>query len=448
YYRFELNISNPNITKEVIINGLNDIAKENNGVLVKVVTNAKNYEKEKDIIWFGDKPPIPDNIVIENGKIQWLDMELFGDLISSKDMGNRAIYGTYAVKGTDNIKDKISEWANRNDIAILWNAQNNFVRIVYGYLVRSGIGNAIVTAFLLYIATLIAWFVVHARARSIRLLGGLSERRIHIEDTFSVMLNATIGFLIALITVVGYIGIFNGFNQIPLLLSRFCIIFIFLFLLSGLLIYLISRIVRPKTKYLATRQIPLKRFSLLGTGTRALSIVFALLIIPSTLTSAYIVQQLSKEYSLWETMQNSVRIGFNNIDLLLTENMLPNVEKFCYDMAQNDNMRLSYAVDSAILLSPKHYGGYDHIIVTDKAWIDSFDIGVGSESNGGELMEVSFDSLAEPLRYFLNAHMPLWTKEKTVQPEGIGYYEFWVEHSLHCHVVECMAAAPFKQKIH
>ncbi|MBZ4666594.1 DUF6619 domain-containing protein [Mahella sp.] len=428
--RFELNITTQNIAKEEIINNLNEITDDNNGVLVKVVTNSEEYEDKKDIIWFGSRAPVSNDIIVKDSEIYWLDSSLTGELISSTDMGTRPLYGTYAIQGTENFKNEIDKWCSENGISVSWYLPESFVKIIYSYLVHNGIGNAIMTAFLLFITTLITWFLTHAKARTIRLLGGISVKRIHIEDTFSILLKVAIGFIIALIVVLSYIGISNSINQIFLVLSKNLLGLIFLLILSSILIYLISVLVRPKTEHLSKREIPLKEFKLLGTITRVLSVILALLIVPSTLTSAYIVKELSKEYSLWENMQNNVRIGFSYTDPLVTEEMIPFVEQFCNQMIKENNLSLSFVIDSAIALNPEEYGGYDHIIIADKAWINSFNIGIEEKGKGGQLTKVSLGDLQEPLRDFLNAQIPIWTKAETVQPDGLGYYEFTGEKFL------------------
>lgn len=428
--RFELNIASQDKTKEEIINDLNKITDKNHGVLVKAVTNSKEYKNKKDIIWFGSKVPISSDIIIKDTDIYWLDSGLTGNLIPSTDMGTRPLYGTYAIQGTENFKNDINAWCDENGISVSWYNTQSFAKNIYNYLVHNGIGNTIITAFLLLITTLIAWFVTHAKARTIRLLGGISDKRIHIEDTCSIFVNVIIGFIIALITLLSYVGFSNSICQIFLILRNCFGGLIFLLILSAILIYLMSMLVSPKPKHLAKREIPLKKFKLLGTGARILSIVLALLIVPSTITSAYIFNELSKEYSLWGNMQNIVRVGFSDTDSLVTDEMIPHVEEFCKQMIEKNNLRMSFVIDGALALNKEEYGGYDHIIVADKAWINSLNIGVGEKKKGGKLTKVSLQNLKEPLRNFLNAEIPVLTKAETVQPDGMGYYEFTGEKFL------------------
>lgn len=422
--QFELNISNSNVPKEELINGLNELTELNEGVLVKVTIDPENYENKKDIIWFGTQKPISKNIILDNQKIYWLDSELTGELISSVNMGARPLYGTYAMQGSNKFKNEITTWANENNIRISWYVKPSILKTAYSYLIYNGIGNAIITAFLLFLTTLIAWFVTHAKARTIRLLGGVSIKRIYAEDTISIMTIATSSFLIAWIVMIGYVAFVNGISQIPLIILQSFISLVLLLLLSSLFIVLISMLVRPKIDHLASRKIPLKRFRQLGTATSIISIILALLIIPNTITSAYILQQLSKEYSLWEKMESNVSVSFGDIDSLETEEMISNVEAFFYDMEQKNNLCLSLVIDKTILLNEEEYGGYDHIIISDKAWVDSFNIGVGKDDKGGKLTGVNFEKLAEPLQNFLIAQMPIWTKNGEVQASGIGFYEF------------------------
>ena len=257
--QFELNITDSNVPKEELIDSLNELTSSNDGILVKVVTDTENYENKKDIIWFGTKEPFSKNIIVDNQKIFWLDSNLKGELISSTDIKTRPLYGIYAMQGSDRFKNEIIEWADKNGITISWLANISALRNIYYNLIHNGIGNAIITAFLLFLTTLIAWFVTHAKARTIRFLGGVSSKRIHVEDTISIMATATPGFFIAWIFILGYIAFVNRIMQIPLIILQGFTSLILLLVLSSFFILIISILVRPKIEYLSYRKIPLMR---------------------------------------------------------------------------------------------------------------------------------------------------------------------------------------------
>lgn len=115
-----LNIAETGTTKEQLISELDNITNKHNATLVKVVTPSDEYKNKKDIIYFGNEKPKSSDIIIDNNKIKWLDSSLEGRLISSKDIGNRPLYGNYAVKGNQNFKQDIENWANDNGITIQW----------------------------------------------------------------------------------------------------------------------------------------------------------------------------------------------------------------------------------------------------------------------------------------------------------------------------------------
>lgn len=74
-------------------------------------------------------------------------------------------------------------------------------------------------------------------------------------------------------------------------------------------------------------------------------------------------------------MQSNVSLSFGDLDSLETEKMRQHVEKFL-KLWKNNNLSLSLVIDKSIELNKEEYGGYDHIIITDRSWINSFNIGI------------------------------------------------------------------------
>lgn len=56
-------------------------------------------------------------------------------------------------------------------------------------------------------------------------------------------------------------------------------------------------------------------------------------------------------------------------------------------MQKANKVSLSYVIDKAIFLEPSEMSGYDHIIMTDRAWIDLLEIGVETEGKGGNSLQ-------------------------------------------------------------
>ena len=69
---------------------------------------------------------------------------------------------------------------------------------------------------------------------------------------------------------------------------------------------------------------------------------------------------------------------------------------------QEDNLLLSYVVDSAIELSAE-LGDYDHLVFTNPKWIENF-------GDSGKLKPIEYSSLSKSMQEFLDSQMPILTK--------------------------------------
>ena len=422
--QYELDVTESNVPKGELISKLNKIVDRNSAVLLKISVDPEDYENKTDIIWFGSKKPKPKGIVVEDQEIHWFDSSMKGQMISSSDIGNRPLNGDYSIKGGQMFRDELNKWAESSGAHISWDPVPSFFKLLFAYLIQNGIGNAVIATFMLLFTALISWFVIHAKSRTLRLLGGVSPNRIHMEDTMKVLWLIAPGLFAGWIIMLGYLSAAGGMEQVLMVLWQTFLVLAAIFALSGILVMVISWLVSPKTSHIAQRQIPLKRFNQLGRLARIMTIVIALLIVPTTITSAHITYRLAEEHALWKGLSKNVSLSFGDIDSLETEEMLPEAESFFNDMEDSDNLRLSLVVDRSIVMNKEEMGNYDHIIITDKAWIDAFAVGVDTQRSGGELTSVDFENLPAPLKTFLEGQLPLWTKAKTIQPEGLGFYEF------------------------
>lgn len=422
--QFDLNVSESSISKEELISDLNKITDDNNGVLVKTAVDPENYENKKDIIWFGSKKPELEGLVIDIKNIYWFDSSLKGELIAPSNIGVRPLSGVYSVSGEETFHDELNNWAEIKEVRISWSDDSSIFKQIYVYLFLSGVGNAVLASFLLLFATIITWFVSHAKSRSIRMLGGVQTSKIHIEDTKRITLMILQGSLIGSFFGIGYVGIVKGVEQIHLVVWHVITILVIFLLIMISIIALLSIIASPKPEHIAERKIPLKRFNLLGTINRVSIIILAFIVIPTTVNSAIITSKLSIEHALWEEMQDTVQLSFNDLDSLETGEMLPEAESFFKGMYENNNLQLSFVIDNAIELSAEEMGGYDHIILTDNAWVDSLGITINPEDKSSKLIERKFESLPLALSDFLKLQLPLWIKSEEIQPKDLNFYEY------------------------
>ena len=178
-----------------------------------------------------------------------------------------------------------------------------------------------------------------------------------------------------------------------------------------------------KAKHLSFRKIPLKQFRLLGRAALIFSIALALMVVPTTITMASAYRALSNDYASWESLKDAVGISYNDVNGLYNDYWMPMVENFFAEMADRDNLCLSMAVDRAIVLDNAKMGKYDHIVVTDRAWVETTVFGDNSDK-ADSLIPIGFDDIHAELKDFLSKQLPIWTNTGEIQPEGMGFCEF------------------------
>ena len=108
-------------------------------------------------------------------------------------------------------------------------------------------------------------------------------------------------------------------------------------------------------------------------------------------------------------------ISYTDIDTVCEDEELTTVGNNLLS-EQEDNLLLSYVVDSAIDLSAD-LGDYDHLVFTNPQWIERF-------GDSGKLKPVEYSSLSKDMQAFLDSQMPLLTNDGSVLPEGTGLYEY------------------------
>lgn len=108
-------------------------------------------------------------------------------------------------------------------------------------------------------------------------------------------------------------------------------------------------------------------------------------------------------------------ISYTDIDTVCEDEELITVGNNLLS-AQEDNLLLSYVVDSAIDLSA-NLGDYDHLVFTNPQWIERF-------GDSGKLKPVAYSSLSKDMQAFLDSQMPLLTNDGSVLPDGTGLYEY------------------------
>lgn len=123
----------------------------------------------------------------------------------------------------------------------------------------------------------------------------------------------------------------------------------------------------------------------------------------------------STDKSVYET-KGLTQIVYKDIDSVCEQDELI-VEGEQLLKAMQNELYLSFIVDSSIEITPDEFEGYDHLIITNSKWVERY-------AEMDELLAVDFESIPIGMQNFLSVQMPLWTRDNSVLPEGINLYEY------------------------
>lgn len=419
----EINTIDTKANKQLLIKELNAIVNNNNGAMYKQVAGKENIHKERNLVWFGSKKPNSGNVILNNGNIEWLSNNLSGKLIHSNDMEDTPLSGEYAI--TENLRTDLDKWAKENDIRISYLVNANIFKRVYLTLFGNPLGNTLIAMYILTFMVYISYFLVKAKERSIKLLSGVNKQKILLSDVKYLSQNMLLGYLGGIFLISAYYLFAKNFQNLLLILKSSFVSVLISLIIIFILSVVMSIIVIPNIKYIANREIPIKKFECITMILKLASILFSVTILANTVSAAIVAQRMTAEYSSWANVKNTFRLSFSTLDDLYEDEKINDVKKFISEMQSSDNMSISLAVDESIEMSKElKEAGFDHFIIADKSWINFVGVGINEGKTNGKLQRYNFDKMNPSLQAFMLEQMPLLINEDVIKTKNLKYYKF------------------------
>ncbi|RTE49905.1 DUF6619 domain-containing protein [Actinobaculum sp. 352] len=394
------------LSRTTTVSDLEHLAATHHGNLYLATPDPDDFENTRDVIYVGEKPTATGGPVQDGGTIQWLDGKT-GRLLSTSELGTRPFEGELALAGSTTFRHALADWAASNGVRLEWDSRRNALLTVTSFLLQSGIGNGVMAAFILAIVAVLSWQVSRARSRTYRLLSGVPNWRIHARDLGQIAVDIGSGLAVGLTGFGVWLTLKLSVGHLSLLAGRIALAALACFLLTLLVALLLSLMARPTVEMVARRAIPLRGYQRTGTFLTGTVICAAMLILPSTAQAWVTTKILADEHSLWASMRGVVRVSLNETDTgLSTEEGEQNLKDILASAHQRGILMTSYVIDQGIELDDAELEGFDHIVITDQAWINHA-ITNSPEGAMPVLQRVDYGSLAPATREFLDGQMPL-----------------------------------------
>ncbi|MDD7512117.1 MAG: hypothetical protein PUK21_07100 [Peptostreptococcaceae bacterium] len=420
----ELDVAEKSGSKAEKIQSLNNLVSKHKVVFIKSMADLKDYEHKRDIIYFGDTKLKEINPIVENNKIYWLGGQLSGSLISSEEIGERNLSGTYTHNGDQLFCYALQEWAKENNVLIKENQKDSVFETAYKFIFTNGFGNGMLTASILLVTFFLLWFVMNAKSRGIRFIAGKSIRRIHYEDTLEITKSVFGGEIVGSLIVIIFLLSRQSLALTVSMLLPFFLCFIIVLLVSMMSIYMLSIFSAPKARHVAERKAPLKTFAKISKINRFVAMLIAFIVLPTTIQGIILTKNLLEKQDVWNENNEMVSISISDYDAMVTDEMLAETEKIFNDAYSSNILTVSYVLDKGINFSSKELGGYDHIVIVNSSWLNIIHVGINQEKENGKLKKIEYEKLDKPLRESLESQLQTLIKSKEIKQARMEFYEY------------------------
>ena len=411
---FVLSVSHSDAPKAELVDGLNALAADAGFVLVKVTANPDD-PSQRDLVWFGSQPQGAEKA------LSWFDPSMQGSFVASTELGLRPLDGYYAMSDCPTCRASLTAWAQAAG-ATIEAAQVRSVRgLIAAYLTGSGAGLALLSVVMLMVSVVITWFAALSRSRSLRLLGGVRPWQIHADDVWAlariVVTWSAIGWLLTCCLVLvqrgaGRLGTFVAWS-LPTVLTIDAILVITCFVVSWL--------TRPTVSALAERRPPVAAVRRLSALTRFGAVLLAAAALPYTVHFAQAADSAQIEASRWHAARGAVTVSLSSaIDTGGLDQHRTGLASFVKRADAAGISALSFTLDQAILMPPEDLGPYDHVIMSDPAFLSLMSPQGGVDA----LVPVAASEIPAPLLATLRGQFEVWTPDGTSWPEGVALYTY------------------------
>lgn len=420
----QLQLPTSTVSKEQLQKELDQLVDAHPGAqLLKVRNRQEGQKEQRDLYYFGSQPPVSRDLPLAGQRILWFGRQTIGQLRPAQALGTTPLFGTYAWAGDERFISALQTWAEERGLAVQVQERPSFWRNLRQSLLalpQSGRGQIVSITFLLWLSTVLAYFRDEHRHHVLRLLGGISPRRIVVDIIIDLSQQLLWGLLLGLLILAVGVGLFFGYQQISIAwrFSRLILLGLSIGLL--LLLGLSACLLRPRVAVVSQPGFAEPWLEYSHRGLRFLSCLSFFLLLPGLLTTFWIRFQLAQEYQIWQGFENHVQVALSQEEAS-TQEPAKTLE-FLQGMADHEGLALSYVVDQSIHLEEELGDAFDHFIVTDPQWLEAMELSVSDAQAAGQLKPLQVEQLSPGLRTFLQSQLPLWLTDKNAELDSLPFY--------------------------
>jgi hypothetical protein len=367
--------------KDELIAGLSDLADQSGIFLAKVVADPNDFYNSRSLYVFGKSAPTGPT------KIGWFKPGMRGELRPALDLGTTPLSGVYVFSGSSSTLTQFVPWLDTHKVQYQFTAKT-VPGLFQQAVVATGSWLAFLTCAVLLVSLAVSWSVLTARVRVLKMLCGVTTRRVVLADLGSLMVevarSAGIAWSIALVVVVvsGRESTLPHFATVSgsLILGAFLLILVFTALASAM--------TWPSVEGIASRQPPERHFRAIGEILKAASLVVVAVALPVAGASISQALTLSHLDAQWDVLKEhvSVRTAFRSEEDFSRGQA--DMGRMAAAAEEAGHLTLSYSADATNL------DGYEGVAWVNRHYLRTIAPLVGeSDSAEALLKKVSLEDL-------------------------------------------------------
>ena len=402
-----LDFSQSPVPKDQVVAELNGLAESGDLRLAKVVADPANFLTSQSLYVFGSAAP---KRPIENS---WFRSGMTGELRAADTLRDASLDGTYVYSGSSAAVANMTRWFA--DSGVRANTQERTVpTVLANALISTGAWLPFLTCLVLVVSMTVSWYVLRARARTVKVLNGARSIKILLDDLLSLLAVSSPPILAGLLLALGFVW-FSG-KGVFVVAFGLAIAAFLAFLLGVMLVsaILISAFTWPTVAGIASRLAPERHYRLVGEALKAATLILVAISLPAAGSAIAVATHLSDQGARWESLagQVSVRIGTSTLEEF--DSQMENMDSLVQAADEAGSLTFSYAMN--IRSNPQlESAGYDGLVMVNRSYLKRIAPFMGFSVSpdrplGNQGQAISHDRLSPALAKSLSSSYELWNR--------------------------------------
>lgn len=395
--------------------------------LVKVAPDLSGDQSGQVFVAVGSEGDFPD-------EVQRFGDQPAAETRSSATLANSYASGRYLVTGSTAHLREFEDWLTAHRIDTRWS--EGTLRNTLELLVRqSDFGTSLLAAAALMVSLVLYWLSVKARGRALRVLAGVSTRRIQYEDLVGFLAAMCVAAIICGVVAVTYVGLAHGWVFVPYYAGVLLTLDAVVILLTMVGAIALSVASWPSAMMLAAREPAVKSLRTSSIILKVATFVFVLMAVAPAFSAYTLARDVAADQAQWKSLADQVvlafRVGTEDDDGGEREfqELMPDVGNLVRDAETRNAVAFSYTWTDD---GPNQFdlGSYDSLSLIDQRWLDLMlteepDDDTGESRSTPNLTPVPFDQVPNEISQFLGTHMEIWTRHHLSAAEALSKVSFY-----------------------